>query len=1289
MKLKGLLKSVLPVAACAAMAVPGAQAASWYAPQGKSADGGVTIYGTVLSSTDNATSVGVYSFTPDADLTLEPVHLDPNLSGVNGTVRAGDKYYNLNMMTLNIWDTNSWELIDTQRLMFPAFMEFGAKSQTYDPTTETVYGCYLTLSQSYRIAAADFTDMSQVEVKDLGGDVWMDVMMVTPAGSLYGVRNDGMLCTIDKASGAITEVGSTGIVPSGNQGAVCDPTGDKAYWTASTENGSGLYEIDLSDGSTTLIADFPNAEQITGLYIEGDIVTPEPPVVSGDMTIYGNVLSSTDGATPVGIYSFTPAPDLSLAAVHVDSDLSGVNGTVCAGDRYYQLQMMTLRTYDTNSWEMISEKRLGFPAFMNFSAKSLAYDTTTGTVYGCFLTTMQSYRLATADYEAETQEEIVDLGGDVWMDVMMFTPDGKLYGVRNDGMLCAIDKTSGVITEVGSTGIVPSGNQGAVCDPSGEKAYWTASSENGSGLYEIDLSDGSTTLVADFPNGEQLTGLFVKVEQTEAQEVPGIPEDLAFDFASGALTGTVSFKVPEESASGNPLKGVVNYTLTANEEVLAEGTAAPGDQVSEEVSVPVSGDYLGSVVLATEAGEGKPAYRRVYLGYDTPMAPADVTLSIADLMAAVTWTAPSKGVAGEYFDASLLTYDVVRYPDAVTVAKGISATTYTDRLPGDELTSYSYGVIAHMADMQSAEAMSNFVTAGSVVSVPYTEDFDDDNALALYTVIDANGDGSTWGIDTWSPILQYNSGRTDHEADDWAITPPIHMDGNEVYMLTFTAIGNNENYTQNIGAMLGKDNTVAAMTVEVVPLTDICDETRQLRAVFTVEKTGTYYIGLYTHTGAQSGWLDVTGLSVEKVADKKGPAPVTDFNVTPGAKGALSAKVAFKTPTETSDGEKLTSLAKAELKRDGVVVKTWEAPAPGATLDFEDTGLDAGMHSYQVQAFSDKGAGYPVLTELFIGKDIPSAVEDLQLALEGRTVVLTWTPSAVGIHGGYVDVDNLKYSIQRNDGEYMAIMVDGCTYTDTPPMEAHPYDLAYAVVAISDEGISPLAISPLLLFGPDYKLPFSESFPGATTTNYWGLQNGQTGSFSLYDGWSSDNDGGCVLYRGEPGESKAEIYTGWIDMTGDEWPEMKLVAGLNSGSAKWGLEYIDEAGERHDLGTLALNKAGSIYNIEVSLTECAGQRVQICITCEAQMANTMVLLDQIEIWNDKDQGVEGISASEGVAVAAIDGGLRVSAPDGSTAFIYTLDGTLAAERPAPCEISLAPAIYIVKVAGRTFKTVVR
>lgn len=1030
---------------------------------------------------------------------------------------------------------------------------------------------------------------------------------------------------------------------------------------------------------------------IGSAFLAAVMIAPITAAAQVGPTIYGNVAASDNNVTATGVYSFKPGPDIALEPVRTDANLVGSRGAFYADGRYEVVNMMKHTTYDAKSWEVLHECQLGWPAMMEMAAMSVTYDSSTGNTYGCYLTTTQSYRFATADYTTNTVTEIKDLGADVWATCMFTDKDGVLYAIMNNGDLVTVNKTTGGTSVIGNIDFETTGYQGAVYDPSSGKAYWTAVSGGTSGLYEIDLTDASVTLVSEFPGGEQLTGLWLvqKSNGNPGKEdgVPAPATNVVLNFPEGAMTGTVTFDAPAVGADGNALTKELTYAVRLGEYVVAESTVEPGKTVtSPEITVATAGNAVFSVIVSNAAGTSSPAYKNGFIGFDTPDVPSDVVLKNDGNKMTLTWKAPAAGLNGGWFDADGLTYDVVRYPGAVKVADKISSLSFEETLANVSIANYYYGVTAYNGPSASDEAKSQSVKLGTYVIPPYSEDFRHTDALDYYTVIDANGDGHTWGLNSWSPLAEYYAPSQGIDADDWLVTPPVSMNRNDIYRVRFTATGSKSDlYKSDIALFTGDEPTVDALTEAVVDKTFVTD-TRILDAIVTVDADGLCHFGFHTTTPALGGWVNLTDFTIEAIGSLDGPAVVDNYSVIAGAKGALNTEISFNAPTKDGKGNALTAIEKIELRRDGEVINVWNAPAVGAGFKFTDNVAKDGSYRYEVVAYNDKGAGRPEMRSVFVGLDTPSPVENVQLVVgDDGKAALTWRPVAVGENGGYVDMDAIRFTIQRSDGEIVARGISETEFSDTPVKYGDQYELAYAVVALNDKGNSQVAVSNTILYGDNYRLPFSESFKGAATTYFWGLRNTQNGSFGLVDQFSMDNDGGSVLFSGVGEGAEAEIYTGRIDMTDAPYAKLDFYAPLNSGEASLAISVITPDGVYHGLDNLLFNGQGELNPVSVAVNGYDKYPyVQISMKATSDTPGTMLFIDAILL--DKASGIQNVNDDD-VKITVDNRTIVISGAENVPVSVYTPSGLTVTKLTGTGHdaVEVTAGIYIVRVGYRNYK----
>lgn len=431
---------------------------------------------------------------------------------------------------------------------------------------------------------------------------------------------------------------------------------------------------------------------------------------------------------------------------------------------------------------------------------------------------------------------------------------------------------------------------------------------------------------------------------------------------------------------------------------------------------------------------------------------------------------------------------------------------------------------------------------------------------------------------------------------------------------------------------------------------------------------------------------------MRRIGSISGPAAPSGLKAVPGEKGALSADISFTVPSKNGHGENLPAVNGVRILRDGKSVHEVANPAPGSTVNFTDSGMEAGMHKYSVCAVSEAGDGYPAQTEIYIGIDVPDAPRAVVLSeFEGKAV-LEWAAPVAGIHGGYVDVETLTYSIQRAGGEMVSTGQKGTSFSEEIGDPGQQFDLSYAVVAINEKGTGPIAISNQILVGRPYALPFEESFKNAECQNYWGVRNSKMGAFMLSDLFSSDGDGGSVLFESGDNTGEAEILSGMIDVSEAEHLCLKSIVALNSGKVELTVGVYTPDGKKCTGGAYSLGTAGSVGKLEVNLDKYAGQDyVQLFFNAKGKTDGTMLFIDEIRLADEESAGVAGTLADAEAGAFGGNGEIGVISGEEMGVKVFSLDGrcVFAGNVSGTKMIPAEPGVYVVAVGETTFKVVVR
>lgn len=794
-------------------------------------------------------------------------------------------------------------------------------------------------------------------------------------------------------------------------------------------------------------------------------------------------------------------------------------------------------------------------------ATETASSRATGKVYGQFYNnTLSGFEFGVIDYDAmerttiaESQNKYVALG---------VTSYEAVYGVATDGNLYRIDTETGEERLIGATGVEVAENsrqsytQSGEIDQDNDVFYWAAIDKNQhAALYTVDLTSGVATIIADMPHNEQILGMAIP-DATPADAAPAAVTDFAVTFSGGSTSGTVTFTAPAKSYGGTSLSGTVSYTVKANQRTVASGVATPGQKISTPISVREGTTYF-RLSLSNEAGDGPVSRLTRYVGFDEPLPPTSARLSVAtDGTATVTWGAPQRGVNDGY--VGQLTYDVVRNPGNITVAEGIDARSFTEKLP-DQLGNYTYGITAINGTKRSQEARTNAVSHGSSIEPTYTETFGTQEDFNLYQTINANNDNYTW---SWHEVLQCAQYETNPgaSADDWLVSPPIHLQANHVYTLSFKARNSLVYYNEVIEAKWGTGNQVSALTNSMVGETTLSGaEFKTFSKEITSDKDQTIYLGIHALSPAATAKILVDDITIEDCGHLQGPDGAQNLTVTPDAQAGLKATIAFTVPTKNVAGNAVGTISQFVVERDGQAVHTFTSATAGQTLTCTDDAPKHGLNRYAVTGYTQQGAGRKVEQTVWVGLDQPAAPQGLSATDTDQGARLAWVaPTGKGLHDGVVLAEGLSYNVYEYDAEdllepWQPVGED---------LSATSFDLAlsktgaqsvrhYAVSALNAAGEGDRADAPVVIDGAPYTLPFRSGFaPGVDPALWWTplVEDAGSSQFLRNGQQASDGDGHCMMYTSYKAEATADLYSGKIALAGTQNAEVVFSHNATAGS---------------------------------------------------------------------------------------------------------------------------------------------
>lgn len=933
------------------------------------------------------------------------------------------------------------------------------------------------------------------------------------------------------------------------------PTGAKANVSAKlstrSANAKAMKFAQSKASAMKGTAGLLSMKNLAGSAIKRNFSLKSPRRVADSTPLLGMIVYNDDENFATGVYNIPT--DGTTNYTLISEGVLGSAGVLVDG-KYYVVELLSFwgmylpytYVYDAETWELLSS---GSPEDFSPIALDMAYDATTGKVYGCFYNADASgYVFGSLDLNTFVTTPIRELT-ESWFGVAV-DKAGVVYAINKAGDLFTVDKATGATTLVGNTGLATQYLTSAAIDQKTGRFYYAPNTDTFSGLYEIDPATAEASLIAEYPGGDEFQGLCVPAAAAD-DAAPASVENLKAEFDGASLSGNIVFDTPLTTFDGTTTLGELTYTVTANGETIATGqTAYAQTGVTVPVTVSAAGKYEFAVTVANSVGNSPRTSVTLWVGDDVPKPVSNVSLVYEGGKMKLTWDAITESVNGGFFDPSAVTYTVVRYPGEVVVASNIAETSFSEDIAESEaLVSYYYTVAATYNGVNTSATASNTVALGSIIP-PYLNDFSDEaTSLDGYTLLNLNNDGKNWTVVEGEARMGYNS---NYDMDAWLITPALNLEAGKLYTISFDAHSNSSYFPERVEAFIGTTPTVAGMTERIVDKTDLASDIPvTFKKDFVAETAGSYYVGIHGCSDADMYNLYVDNIAISEGSSTLAPAAVADFTITPDANGALTAKVEFTTPSKTISGADLATLTKVELSRDGNIIKTYESPAPGETLLYDDNDVTNGTHVYSVVAYNEEGRGLETEKSTYVGVNVPAAPASasvVETANPGE-VTISWEPVTSDVDGNPINQALVKYSILDKDGNTVAENLTGTSYTyQAVVADSEQSFVYYGVFASTEAGLNAddYAVTDMIPVGQAYSLPVAESFAdGAINNNYiWGTSApaGSYGSWSLYtdaDGIpAQDGDNGFAGCSGYYANDAAALFSGKIAIADEANPAL-------------------------------------------------------------------------------------------------------------------------------------------------------
>ena len=159
-----------------------------------------------------------------------------------------------------------------------------------------------------------------------------------------------------------------------------------------------------------------------------------------------------------------------------------------------------------------------------------------------------------------------------------------------------------------------------------------------------------------------------------------------------------------------------------------------------------------------------------------------------------------------------------------------------------------------------------------------------------------------------------------------------------------------------------------------------------------------------------------------------------------------------------------------------------ELLVPGQVVQYAVGYSGDGLHTYTAQVYTESGGNWPTTVNVFVGKDQPGRVQNIQVVPGEGGLMISWEAPARGMNGGNMgNIEDITYTVVRggneNDANSVVVAKNIKEYSVFDKVEfTEETKFVYVITASSPYGEGYPKSSHELIMGPASKLPYTESF---------------------------------------------------------------------------------------------------------------------------------------------------------------------------------------------------------------------
>lgn len=339
---------------------------------------------------------------------------------------------------------------------------------------------------------------------------------------------------------------------------------------------------------------------------------------------------------------------------------------------------------------------------------------------------------------------------------------------------------------------------------------------------------------------------------------------------------------------------------------------------------------------------------------------------------------------------------------------------------------------------------------------------------------------------------------------------------------------------------------------------------------------------------------------------------------------------------------------------------------------------------------------------IILREPMPVTNADCTVRTDGCTADISWTAPTLDVEGSPLKAENISYRILLNDGTVIADGINTTSYTDTRFASASSQRMAYYQIhAINGEHLSAPALTDMVLVGPDYPVPFEETFAGMSfDKNPWVLSTVKgdpvaswaIGSYAYgVNATPVGDDEGMVFFRASQLMSGYEgrITSAKMNLSNSEYADVSFWVYVPGGETRERLSLEITANDHVYIPLHEVDLTGEEgwrqISVRVPAQYCRRQ-TSIAFHGTARGGTRDICVDQISVTRKEGSGVDSL-CDLGLEVSCENGILNVRNGSADDAAVFTPSGMPVCVCPAgENRRAVAPrGILIISCGGKSFK----